>query len=139
MYRDAARADGGSGTVQMMTLRADRMLGKGFYLSAEAGSATGGGAGGYSTGLAGLGWQTPTLARQRLFLDAAVGAGGGGGIRTSGGLLASVRGGWRAELPLGLGLEASAGRVRARKTGLDSATYGMALSFRFASLERSLP
>ncbi len=137
VLRDAPRQNGGSGTVQMMTLRADRLLTRGFYVSAEAGSATGGGAGGFSTGLGGLGWQTPAFARQRLFLEAAAGAGGGGGLRTGGGLLTSFRGGWRVALPLGLGLEASAGRVRAAKDGLDTATFGLGLSLRFATPERS--
>lgn len=138
VYRRAQRQGGASGTMQMMTLRADRDLSRGFYLSAEAGSATGGGAGGYSSGLAGLGWQTPSLAHQRLFFEAAAGAGGGGGIRTGGGLIVSLRGGWRTSLPLGLGLEASAGRVRAAHgDGLDTATYGLGLSLHFGVPERN--
>ncbi len=137
IYRDAPRVSGGAGTVQIMTLRADRLLNHGLYLSAEAGSATGGGAGGYSTGLGGLGWQTPAFANQRLFLEAAAGAGGGGGLRTGGGLLASFRAGWRAALPLGLGLEASAGRVRAANGGLDTTTYGFGLSLHFTAPERA--
>ena len=137
VYRHAQRTAGGDGTIQAITLRADRMLGSGFYLSGEAGSATGGGAGGYSFGLAGLGWQTPAFARQRLFLEASAGAGGGGGLDTRGGLLASARAGWRLELPHGLGLEASAGKVRAPRGALDTTTYGMGLSLRFSAPERA--
>lgn len=136
VYRRAQRQDGTAGAIQVMTLRADRMLGGGFYLSGEAGSASGGGAGGYSTGLAGLGWQTPAFARQRLFLEAAAGAGGGGGLRSGGGLLVSARAGWRLELPLGLGLDAAVGKVRAPRGDLDTATYGLGLHLRFAALER---
>ena len=139
VYRHAQRRDGGEGQIELMTLRADRMLGNGFYVSGEAGSATGGGAGGYSTGLAGLGWQTPALAGQRLFLEAAVGAGGGGGVDTRGGLLTSARAGWRLELPMGFGLDASAGRVRAPKGELATTTYGFGLHLRFGAPERAEP
>ena len=136
VYRRAQRQDATEGPIQLMTLRADRRLGHGFYLTGEAGSATGGGAGGYSTGLAGLGCETPTWSRQSLFLETALGAGGGGGLRTGGGWLASLRTGWRLELPRGLGLEASAGRVRAPRGNLDSATCGIGLHLRFQALGR---
>ena len=136
LYRHAQRQDGTEGTLQMMTLRADRLLGGGFYLSGEAGSATGGRAGGYSTGLAGLGWESPQWARQRLFAETAIGAGGGGGLRSGGGLLASFRTGWRLELPRGLGLEATLGKVRAPRGELDSTTFGLGLNLRFRTLER---
>lgn len=136
VYQRAQRQSGAAGAIQMMMLRADRLLRGGFYLSGEAGSATSGGAGGYSTGLAGLGWQTPSLAGQRLFLEAAVGAGGGGGLKSGGGLLVSSRAGWRLELPLGLGLDAVIGKVRAPGGDLDTTTYGLGLHLRFAALER---
>lgn len=136
LYRHAQRRDGSADAIQVMTLRADRLLRGGFYFSGEAGSATGGGAGGYSTGLAGLGWQTPALAGQRLFLEGAAGAGGGGGLRSGGGLLTSVRAGWRLDLPLGLGLDAVVGNVRAPRGGLDTVTYGLGLHLRFAALQR---
>ena len=131
IFRRALRKDGSDGTMQEMTLRADRMLDDGFYLSGEAGSATGGGAGGYSTGLAGLGWETPALLGQRLFLEIALGAGGGGGILTS------TRAGWRTALPFGFGLDASIGKAHAAKGGLDSPTYGLGLHYRFSALERA--
>jgi hypothetical protein len=136
LYRHAQRMDGSDGSIQVLTLRADRLVGSGFYFSGEAGSATGGGAGGYSTGLAGLGWETPQRAGQRLFVEAALGAGGGGGLRSGGGLLASFRTGWRLELPRGLGLEAMAGKVRAPRGDLDSTTFGLGLSLRFKAMER---
>ena len=136
VYRQAQRQDGSDGQIQVMTLRGDRLLADGFYLSGEAGSATGGGAGGYSTGLAGLGWETPPWAGQRLFAEGAIGAGGGGGLRSGGGLLASVRAGWRLELHRGLGLEAMAGKVRAPRGDLDSTTFGLGLHLRFEALER---
>ena len=136
VYRRTQRQDGTAGAIQVMTLRADRMLSRGFYLSGEAGSATGGNAGGYSTGLAGVGWQTPAVAEQRFFLEASAGAGGGGGLRSGGGLLTSARAGWRLELPLGLGMDATVGKVRAPRGDLDTATYGLGLHLRFAALER---
>ena len=136
VYRHAQRQGGNAEPLQVMTLRADRLLKGGFYLSGEAGSATGGGAGGYSTGLAGLGWQTPTFARQRLFLEGAAGAGGGGGLRSGGGFLTSFRAGWRLDLPLGLELDAAIGKVRAPRGDLDTPTYGLGLHLRFAALER---
>jgi hypothetical protein len=136
VYRHALRQDGSAGPIQLLTLRADRRLNDTLYLTGEAGSATGGGAGGYSTGLAGLGGQTPAWARQRLFLEAALGAGGGGGLRSGGGLLASLRTGWRLELPQGLGLDATVGKVRAPHGDLATTTFGLGLHLRFAALER---
>jgi hypothetical protein len=136
VYRRAPRQDGSESSLQIMTLRLDRRLTEAFYLMGEAGSATGGGAGGYSTGLAGLGAQTPPWAGQRLFLEAALGAGGGGGLRAGGGLLASARAGWRLELGRGLGLDATAGRVRAPHGNLDARTLGFGLHLRFATPER---
>jgi hypothetical protein len=136
VYQRAQRQAGPADAIQMMTLRADRLLAHGFYLSGEAGSATGGGAGGYSTGLAGLGWQTPVLASQRLFLETSAGAGGGGGLRSGGGLLVSARAGWRLQLPLGLGLDAAIGKVRAPGNGLDTTTYGLGLHLGFGALQR---
>jgi hypothetical protein len=125
--------------VQIMTLRADRELSPGFYLSGEAGSATGGsggGTGGYSTGLAGVGCETAVWFHQRLFLEGALGAGGGGGVGSGGGLLASLRTGWRLEWPSGLGLDATVGKVRAARGDLDSTTYGLGLHLRFKSMEK---
>lgn len=136
LYRRAQRQDGTSGAIQLMTLRADRKLGPGFYVSGEAGSATGGGAGGYSSGQAGLGWETPLWAGQRLFAEGALGAGGGGGLRSGGGLLASLRTGWRLELPRGMGLEATIGRARAPRGGLETTTLGLGLQLRFKTPER---
>ncbi len=135
-YRRAIRQNGTEGAIQVLNLRADRLQANGFYLSAEAGSAIVGGAGGYSTGLAGLGWETPRWARQQLFAEGAIGAGGGGGLRSGGGLLASLRAGWRLDLPQGLGLEASAGKVRAPRGDLASTTLGLGLHFHFQGLER---
>jgi hypothetical protein len=139
VYRRAPRSFRQDAEVQIMTLRADRELSPGFYLSGEAGSATGGGGGGtggYSTGLVGLGCETSMWAQQRLFLEAGLGAGGGGGLRSGGGLLASLRTGWRLELPLGLGLDATVGKVRAPRGDLDSTTYGLGLHLRFKSMEK---
>ncbi len=136
VYHSARRNYRADGAVQLMTLRADRHLGQGWYLTGEAGSATGGNAGGYSTGLVGLGWETAPWSRQKLFTEATLGAGAGGGLRSGGGLLASLRTGWRWELPRGLGLEAAVGRVRAPRGDLDTTTVGLGLQVRFQSLER---
>ena len=136
VYRQTRRTSGATGPVQLITLRADRLLSHGFYLTGEGGSATGGGAGGYSTGLAGLGFETPALAGQRLFAEAALGAGGGGGLATGGGRLTSLRAGWRLEFPHGLGLDATTGRTRGPRGGLDAPTLGVGLHIRFQTLSR---
>lgn len=136
IYRQARRTSGAAGAVQLITLRADRLLSRGFYLTGEAGSGTGGGAGGYSTGLAGVGFETPALARQRLFAELALGAGGGGGLATGGGRLTSCRVGWRLALPQGLGVDATVGKVRGPRGGLDATTLGLGLHVRFQALSR---
>lgn len=135
-YRRTVRADGGTGPVQLMALRAKRLLEEGFYLTGEAASATGGGAGGYSTGLAGVGVRTPAVAKQRLFLEAALGAGGGGGLDSGSGLLASWRVGWSLEFAKGFGIEATAGRIRSLHGGLSTPAYGVGGFLRFATPTR---
>jgi hypothetical protein len=135
-YQSAPRLQGRPEGLQLVTLQAARDLGRGFYLHTEAGSATGGGAGGYSAGLLGLGCETTPWKRQRLFTEAALGAGGGGLVRSGGGLLASLRTGWRLDLPRGLGLDATVGRVRAPHGDLDTTTFGMGVHLRFKTLER---
>lgn len=135
-YRSAPRQGGAPRALQMMTLRADRLLPSGFYLTGEAAAATGGDAGGYATGLAGLGLEGPTWGRHRVFLEGAAGGGGGGGVASGGGLLLTLRAGWRCSLPRGLDMEVSAGRVRAPHGALDASTYGLGLGRRFHTPRR---
>ena len=129
-YRWAQRSHGGPGVIQLITLRADLALNEAWYLSGEAGSAVAGGSAAYSTGLAGVGRQSRAWHHLRFFLEGAVGAGGGGSLSTGGGLLASIRAGGRLELPSGLGLDASIGRVRAPGGRLDCTTLGASLHWR---------
>ncbi len=134
VYHWAQRYERADGALQLMTLQAEREVGHGLYLKGEAGSATGGRGGGYATGLAGLGYETPAWCRQRLFLEALVGAGGGGLVHTSGGALLSARSGWRLEGPQGLGIGLSLGRTKSSQGSLDTATLALDLRLRFQAL-----
>lgn len=135
VWRTVPRGSG-DGAFQLLVLRADRLLGHGLYLTGEAGSATAGGAGGFSQGLVGAGWESPPLARLRLFAEGALGAGGGGGIPSGGGLLAALRAGGRLALPGGIGLDLAAGRVRAPRGALASPTLALGVHVRFRAFER---
>ena len=85
---EAARRDGSERTLDAVVLKINRFLSPHFYLTGQAHSALSGGAGGYSVGLFGLGVQTPLGARFHAGAELLAGAAGGGGVDTTGRLLA---------------------------------------------------
>ncbi|MEN9418815.1 MAG: hypothetical protein RI988_2435 [Pseudomonadota bacterium] len=130
----AARRDGRSGPVELVTGKIERSLGPSLYLSAQAHSAFGGDAGAYSVGLLGIGWATPAAARGwRVGAELLAGAAGGASLDTGGGaigqalLWGSLATGERSHVRAGFG------RVRALQSGggLDSPLWELSFSHRF--------
>lgn len=75
------------GVPLMIDTKLDLFLSEQIYLSGQAYTALAGGAGGYQIGLVGLGWRVPLAPRWALSTEVFVGAGGGAGVDTKGGLL----------------------------------------------------
>ncbi|MBL1437264.1 MAG: hypothetical protein COB08_013825 [Rhodobacteraceae bacterium] len=76
-----------TGSPLMIDIKIDLFLTPSLYLSGQAYTALAGGAGGYQIGLFGLGYRHKLAPRWSLSGEALVGAGGGAGIDTKGGLL----------------------------------------------------
>jgi hypothetical protein len=83
----SARKDGSRKPLETIGLKLNRYVGENIYLSGQAHSAFGGGAGAYSIGLVGVGIANRPSARTRLGAELLVGAAGGGGVETSGGAI----------------------------------------------------
>ncbi len=84
-YQEAARVNGGTGSLDLIGLKLNRYLGPNFYLSGQAYSAFAGGAGGFSVGLVGAGAAAALAEQVRVGAELLVGAAGGGGVQTAGG------------------------------------------------------
>lgn len=69
----------------------DLFVGKHLYLTGNAQTVAGGHAGGYAIGLMGLGYEFPLSKRWNVSVEGMLGAAGGGGIDTGGGLVAAAK------------------------------------------------
>lgn len=129
----SVRKDGTRRSLDTIGLKLNRYVGTNLYLSGQAHSAFGGGAGAYSIGLVGVGWASNATSRQRLGAELLVGAAGGGGVETSGGaivqglLWAGGKISPTSEWRIGAGL------VRARGNGLDSPVIEISWSKAFGA------
>ena len=129
-YR-AARKDGSTRPLEAVVLQVNRFVTPNVYVTGQAHSAYGGGAGAYSVGLFGLGAQLPVTARLRLGAEALGGAAGGGGVDTQGGALLQARAYADAALTDSLSLRIGAGKIKSVHGGLDAPVVDAALVFRF--------
>lgn len=83
----SARKDGSRKPLDTIGLKLNRYVGENVYVSGQAHSAFGGGAGAYSIGLVGVGIANRSSATTRLGAEVLVGAAGGGGVETAGGAI----------------------------------------------------
>lgn len=127
---DAPRTDGTVRPLEAGVLEVDRFVTPWLYLTGQAHSAFGGGAGAYSVGVFGAGVQWPVAPWVRLGGELLGGAAGGGGVDSHGAL---VQGRAYAELPLGrvTALRLGAGRVRYVRGGQDAPLVEAQLVFNF--------
>ena len=131
--RRAQRQEGARAPIELIMGKLERHLDGGLYLSVQASSALGGGAGAFSTGLLGVGLATPLPGPTwRFGAEIMVGAAGGGGVKTGGGGLVTALA-WSgysmspaSQLRLGLG------GVRAMRAGaLSTPVAEVSFSHRF--------
>ena len=95
----------------------DYFVGQRLYVTGTAATAVGGGVAGFAVGMFGLGYEIPIGERWHLSIEGQLGAAGGGGVNTAGGLVAGLR----AEVDYRVGqnwrLSAGLGQLRAVNSG----------------------
>jgi hypothetical protein len=129
---EALRSDGTTRPLQAVSLKANRFVTPLVYLTGQAHSASGGGAGGYTAGLIGIGAQTPIAGRWHAGAEALIGAAGGGGVETQGGAIAQPNAYIGYDLSRSMSLRVGAGRIKSLKNGgLDANMVDVVLAFTF--------
>ena len=107
------------------------------YLTGQAYTAILGDAGGYQIGLLGIGYQHDLTERFSLSLEPLVGAGGGAGVDTKGGLLLAYRVDADFWLNRSAAISFGLGQMRTAKGGgMSPDTYHVGLKFPFSSWHR---
>lgn len=133
---DAARQDGSTRPLSAVVLKASRFLDRNLYVTGQAHSAFDGGAGGYSAGLFGVGWQQALGTREtgptwHVGIEALLGAGGGGGVDVRGGALVQPNAYVGFDLGPSSALRVSVGQLRAQRGELKSTVVDVSLVFAF--------
>jgi len=119
-------------SVDLLGIQMDYFIGENIYLNGQGIGAYDGNAGGYMTGLWGLGYHLP-ISNTPVFLDleGLLGAAGGGGLDVAGGLV------WQGNIGLGyrlsesLALIGSAGYMSAPKGNFRAKLFGLSLAYHF--------
>ena len=127
---DAPRTDGSTRSLRAITLKIDRFLTPGFYVSGEALGAAGGNASGYSGALVGAGWMQRFGPRFHAGAELLAGASGGGGV-VSGGALFQPRAFAGLQVTPAIALRLGAGRLKATSGPLASNFVDASLVFTY--------
>lgn len=135
-HQNTQRRDGSVRDTQFNVLKGNRFVTQSVYLTGQAHSAWGGQAGGYITGMFGIGFQAPLFGRFHAGAEALVGAGGGGGVDSQGGALVQPMAYVGFDINRSLALRIGGGRVKAVKGGLNSNVIEATLAFNFGVAER---
>ncbi|MCX7206907.1 MAG: hypothetical protein NT086_13175 [Proteobacteria bacterium] len=131
-YTSAARRDGSKRSMQNIGFKLNRKIDDGFYLSGQAHSALGGGAGGYSVGLIGAGWESQEIiGKLRLSAEMLVGAAGGGGVDSDGGAIMQPMAYASYPISNNWQVKAGAGVVKSFKGELNSPVLDLSIGYRF--------
>ena len=133
-YR-AARRDGTSRALQADVLKINRFVSPAVYLTGQVHSAIAGGAGGYSAGYFGIGWQHVLGPRWHVGGEMLAGAAGGGGVDTGGGLLLQPMAYLGYRINPSLALRLGAGRVQSRHGGLAANVVDLTLAYSYGVAE----
>jgi len=103
----------------------------GFYASGKAYTSFDGQAGGFQIGLVGMGINVLEDNNDRVFLEAGIGAAGGAGIDTAGGLLSYGRLGYGRKLTDSFEIYSAIGNISAVKPGMSSTSLELGVSSKF--------
>lgn len=124
--------------ISLLGVKIDADVAPNYYLTGQAFGAYSGGAGGYGVGLIGPGIRSGRLlgTEARVFVEALVGASGGGGMSVGGGAVIQPAAGVVYDLGDRLSIEASVGKLKALHGDLDTTVYDAGLTYRFSTLYR---
>jgi len=122
--------------VHLFGIKIDHFVRDNIYFTGQAAGAYKGNAGGYATGMFGLGWLSPRLwnSNWQLTGELLAGAGGGGGIAVGEGALLQPSLGIEYALNDRFSLQVMGGQVLAIDGDLNSTTGEVSLCYRFANL-----
>jgi hypothetical protein len=127
----AARRDGSTRDLRAVTLQVNRFVTDSLYLTGQAHSALGGGAGGYTAGLLGAGFQQRWPGGWHAGVEALAGAAGGGGVDTAGGFIVQPMAYAGYALSPEISLRLGAGRIDSIKGGLKGNVVGFSVAYTF--------
>ncbi len=132
-YFDAQRKGGSLRDMQLLGGKIDWIGGDWWYLTGQALSAYGGGAGGYSEGHWGVGILGPSWKNLRFYGEMLIGAGGGGGVDSGSALLFKPSVGLEYNLNKDLSLQTGIGKVISKEGNLDANTLDVSMIWRFGT------
>ncbi|MFZ6693203.1 hypothetical protein [Undibacterium sp. SXout20W] len=131
-YLKVKRYSGAQQNLETMGFVMNRDITDSVYLSAQAHSAFGGNAGGFSIGLVGLGVRSPEIAHSISFgIEGLIGAAGGGGVSTQGGAVVQAIPYANFALNKHLALRLGVGRIHSLKGEFNSNVANVALTVPF--------
>jgi hypothetical protein len=124
-----------SGSVSLIENSVDLFVNSNIYLTGNAQTVISGNAGGYAVGLMGLGYTQPINDLFSYSLEIQIGAAGGGGINTKGGMSKAARLEIDYNLKESLAFSVGAGKLSAlnNNSGFDSITLHIGLKTKFST------
>ncbi len=123
------------GAVDLFVIKLDRHFSELLYLTGQAGAAFKGKAGGYATGLFGMGIKRNLTHRFAFYAEALAGAGGGGGIASQRGGIVQPMAGVSYRISSQWDLQILIGRVVALNGELNTTVLDVGLMHRFNTIE----
>lgn len=133
---DQWRNQNAGGSINNLGVALDYFVNPNFYLTGQGLAANDGDAGGYMTGLVGVGWQASLSRSWFLTAEALIGAAGGGGLATGNGSLWQVNAGIGYRITDNLSFILSGGRIQAPTGQFKANVIGAALSYRFGIVSK---
>ena len=130
-YFDAQRKRGSSRDMHLFGGKIDWIGKDWWYLTGQGLIAYGGGAGGYSEGLLGVGLLGPKWKNLQFYSEMLIGAGGGGGVDSGSTLLYKPSVGLDYNLNKDFSLQTGIGKVISKEGNLDAKTLEVILVWRF--------